>query len=142
MDRLEPELAGAGTALNIYAEIGRSKIFFVLKFEFLGLRLARFQNFIKFGPVFKRQKRTKNGGLQKYANENEALTQRAILIYFYLLEKLSYLLTMTMLVMVWQEAYGKGRMARGVWQGASIPSWGVQVGRRQPQDVRLADGYP
>ena len=50
MDRLEPELAGAGTALNIYAEIGRSKIFFVLKFEFLGLRLARFQNFIKFGP--------------------------------------------------------------------------------------------
>ena len=86
----------------------------MVKFEFLGLRLARFQNFIKFGPVFKRQKRTKNGGLQKYANENEALTQRAILIYFYLLEKLSYLLTMTMLVMVWQGAYGKGRMARFV----------------------------
>jgi hypothetical protein len=63
VDRLEPELAGAGTALNIYAEIRKSKIFFVLKFEFLGLHLARFQNFIIFGPeLLKRQKWTKNGG--------------------------------------------------------------------------------
>jgi hypothetical protein len=50
VDRLEPELAEAGKALNIYAEIGRSKIFFLLKFEFLGLRLARLKYFIKFSP--------------------------------------------------------------------------------------------
>jgi hypothetical protein len=45
----------------------------MIKFEFLGLHLARFQNFIKFGPeLFKRQNGPKLEGIHKYANEKKA----------------------------------------------------------------------